>query len=168
SNLKRVIDQPDFLLDAIERLRNQMLVGIRQKQQSPAQLASEAFFAALYGDHPYAYPSEGTEESLQGLTREKIISFHKQYYVAANAIVAMVGDISRQQAQKLVDDLMADIPAGKKATALPDVPALTEAKQVHVEHPSTQTHVLIGQLGIKRGDSDYFPLYVGNHVLGGG
>ena len=166
-NLKRVIDQPDFPLDAFERLRNQMLIGIRHKQQSPGQLASEAFFAALYGDHPYAYPSEGTVESLEGITREKVISFHKKYYVAANAMVVMVGDINKQQAQQLADDLMADLPIGETAPALPDVSAQTEARQIHIDHPSTQTHVLIGQLGIRRDDPDYFPLYVGNHILGG-
>ena len=167
-NLQRVITQPDFPQDAFERLRKQVLIGIRHKQQSPGALVRDAFFAAVYNKHPYAMPKEGTEESIQKLSREDTIAFHKKYYVAANAIIAIVGDVSRQQAEQLVNDLMRDLPKGEKASALPAVSALSAANQIVIEHPSTQTHVLVGQPGVKRGDPDYFPLYVGNHVLGGG
>jgi zinc protease len=48
------------------------------------------------------------------------------------------------------------------------VQVIEKAVTVKIDHPSTQTHILVGQTGIKREDVDYFPLYVGNHVLGGG
>lgn len=167
-NLKRVIQQPDFPANALERLRNQLLIGIRSKQQSPGSLASDAFFKSVYGNHPYAEPTEGTEQTVQHISRDDIVAFHKKYYVAANTMIAMVGDLDRQQAEKLVDTLTRDLPAGEKAPKLPEVHSLSEAKNINIDHPSSQTHVLVGQPGVMRNDPDYFALYVGNHVLGGG
>ena len=167
-NLKRVIASPDFPADAFERQRSRTLIGIRQKQQSPADLASDAFFAAIYGDHPYAVPVEGTEESLQQINVDDIRMFHKKYYVAANAVVAIVGDLDRSGAEQLVDKLLADLAAGKKAKSMPEVQPLARSKTIWIDYPSTQTHILVGQPGIRRDDPDLFPLYVGNFVLGGG
>jgi zinc protease len=167
-NLKRVITQPDFPQAAFERQRKRTLVGIRQKQQSPGALASDAFYEAVFTDHPYAYPNEGTEETLQSITREDIKEFYKQYYVARNAMIVMVGDVDRPKAEHLANDLTADLAMGKKAPPLTSVKGLEQKKLVKLEHPSVQTHILVGQPGMKRGDPDYFPLYVGNHVLGGG
>ena len=168
NNLKRVITSPDFPDAAFERQKSRTLIGIRQKQQSPADLANDAFFAAIYGEHPYAVPVEGTEASLQQISVEDIRKFHKKYYVAANAIVAIVGDLDRAGAEQLVNELLADLPAGNKAKSMPEVQPLTESKTIWIDYPSTQTHILVGQPGIRRDDPDLFPLYVGNHVLGGG
>lgn len=166
-NFKRVLTQPDFPEKAFERERNRTLTAIRQKQQSPGDLARDAFFKAIYGDHPYGVPPEGTEESLATITTKDIAAFHKKYYVAANAVVAIVGDVDRSRAEKIVNDLLADLPQGEKAPPLPEVQPLKEGKIIHIDHPSTQTHILVGQPGIKRDDPDLFPLYVGNNILGG-
>lgn len=167
-NFKRVITQPDFPETAFERERSRTLTAIRQKQQSPDDLANDAFFKAIYGDHPYAIPAEGTEESLATITTKDVAAFHKKYYVAANAVVAIVGDLDRAKAEKLVNDLLADLPQGEKAPPLPEVKPLKKGNTIHIDHPSTQTHILVGQPGIKRDDPDLFPLYVGNNILGGG
>lgn len=166
-NLRRVITQPDFPATAIERERNRTLVGLRQKQQSPRDLASDAFLAAIYGDHPYAHPQEGTEDSVMSISAGDIAAFHRQYYVASNAVIAIVGDLDRARAERLANELTAELPRGEKAPPLPEVRPLESARSVHIEHPSTQTHVLVGQPGIARTDPDLFPLYVGNHILGG-
>ena len=150
NNLNRVITSPDFPVDAFERQRSRTLIGIRQKQQSPADLASDAFFAAIYGDHPYAVPVEGTEASLQQISVDDIKNFYKKYYVAANATVMIVGDLDRPGAEQLVEKLLADLPTGKKAKPMPEVQPLTESKTIWIDYPSTQTHILVGQPGIRR------------------
>jgi len=167
-NLRRIISAPDFPLEALERERGRLLTGIRHKQQSPGDIAADAFYEAIYGDHPYAHAPEGTAESVTAITREDITGFYQRYYAAANAVVAIVGDLTSAQAGQLVNDLLADLPRGERAPALPEVPALTEARTIKIEHPSTQMHILMGQPGIQRDDPDLFPLYVGNNVLGGG
>ena len=82
-------------------------------------------------------------------------------------MIAIVGAVDRKQAEKIAEQLTADLAEGNEAKPLTDVKALEKAETVVIDHPSTQTHILVGQPGLKRGDVDYFPLYVGNHVLGG-
>ena len=167
-NLRKVISKPDFPSAALERERSRTLTGIQQRQQSPAAVADDAFYSAVYGDHPYAHAPEGTEASVKALTRKNIEDFYHHYYTARNAVVALVGDLDRSRAEQFVARLFSDLPQGERAPALPDVPALKEAKTIKIEHPSTQKHILVGQPGIRRDDPDLFPLYVGNNVLGGG
>ncbi len=167
-NLNSVITQPDFPKRAFERERNRMLTAIRQKQQSPDALAKDAFYKAIYGDHPYSQPEEGTEASLSQISVKDLAAFHQQYYVASNVIVAIVGDLDRAGAEKVVSTLTTGLPAGEKAPEIPEVKPLAAATNVEVDHPSTQTHLLVGQPGITRADPDLFPVYVGNHILGGG
>ena len=165
--LKQVLTQPDFPEDAYQRELNRMKVSVKARQQSPAAIASEAFYKALYRDHPYATPVSGTKESLERMTRQAVLDFYRQYYVAANATVAIVGNVSREQAEKIVAELLAGLPAGEKAAPLPAVKPLQKAEKIVIEYPSAQTHIYVGQPGVKRGDPDYMALYVANHIFGG-
>ncbi len=162
-----VLGEPTFPADSIERERKRVLVALRGQSQSPAKIASKAFFSALYGEHPYAVQPLGTEESVKALTRDDLAGHYRQYYVARNAVVAVVGALDRAAAERVVARLSAVLPEGEAAPPLPAVAALKENREVHIDFPSSQTHVLMGQPGMRRGDPDYFPLYVGNHVLGG-
>ncbi|MCG8324595.1 MAG: insulinase family protein [Thiotrichales bacterium] len=168
TNLVRVLAQPDFPGAAFARELKRMQIGLLSKKQNPGSLASEAFYASTFGDHPYAFPNGGTEESLNSITLADVQAFHQQYYVAANAVIAMVGAVSRGDAEQIAERLTAKLPGGERPAPVPDVSPLAGSERVHLDHPSQQTHILMGQPGIKRGDADYFPLYVGNHVLGGG
>lgn len=165
--LALVLNAPNFPAADFERLRKQSLIGLRYEEQSPATLASKAFYRALYGDHPYAHPGNGTAETIAALEREALLAFYRRYYVARNAVVAIVGDLNRQQAEAVAERLVGRLPAGAPPAPLPQVAPLTEAQRISRNHPSKQTHILVGQPGNYRGDPDYFPLYVGNHVLGG-
>ena len=167
-NLKKVLSAPDFPTDALERRRSQMLIGIKAKQQSPAAIAKDAFMKAIYQSHPYAKPSEGTETSVKAIKRKDIVSFYKKHYTAKNSMIAIVGAVSRELAKQISEDISAAFQDGEKASSIRVVEKLEEPQNIFIEYPSTQTHILVGQPGMKRGDSDYFSLYVGNHILGGG
>ncbi len=164
---RAVINAPHFEADELERIRRQTLIAIKSQQQSPGTIASKAFYKALYGTHPYATPSIGTVDSVRKISRDDLKNFYKKYYVASNAVIAIVGDLDEAAARVLVDNLIGSLPQGRKAAALPPVKPLAEARVINKPHPSTQTHILVGQPGMKRGDPDYFALYVGNHILGG-
>ena len=163
-----VLARPDFNQRDIDRERERTLVALRQSEQQPDDIAEYHFYAAIYGQHPYASRPIGTEASLKRIARADIKDFHTRYYVAANATIAIVGDIDRPGAERLARRLSAGLPAGQPAAPLPAVKLLTKASEERIFHPSTQTHVLIGAPGIDRNDPDFFPLYVGNHILGGG
>ena len=163
----QVIGQPTFPDDALARIKNQLLAGFEYQKQNPGKLASLALFDRLYGDHPYAHPSDGNAESIPAITREQLQAFHAKAYTANNAIIALVGDLSRSDAVALASEVSAALPKGP---ALPRIaqPATPEAGLQHIEFPSNQTHLMIAQLGIDRRDPDYAALYLGNQVFGGG
>ena len=167
-NLKKVLSAPDFPTDALERRQSQMLIGIKAKQQSPAAIAKDAFMKATYQSHPYAKPSEGTETSVKAIKRKDIVSFYKKHYTAKNSMIAIVGAVSHELAKQISEDISAGFQDGEKASSIRAVENLEEPQSIFIEYPSAQTHILVGQPGMKRGDSDYFSLYVGNHILGGG
>ena len=147
--------------------KKQTLAGLKRREESPGDIASIAFYEALYGQHPYAHPASGFTDTVSDFKAEDLQTFYKQYYVASNAIVVIVGDLTRQQAEQTAEKLMVDLPAGQKPDALPKVKMPAKGEQKHIQFPSKQTHVLSGLPGTYRKDVDYFPLYVGNHILGG-
>jgi zinc protease len=163
----KVLSQPDFNQRDIDRERERTQVALRHSEQQPDDIAEYHFYADIYGKHPYASRPIGTEASLKRITRGDIKAFHDRYYVAANATIAIVGDIDRPGAERLARRLSAALPAGQPAAPLPAVAPLIKASEEHIFHPSTQTHVLMGAPGMDRNDPDFFPLYVGNHILGG-
>ena len=164
---KKVLNQPDFPEEDFKREQKRMLISARYRGQKPGSIAGENYYQLLYGDHPYASIPGGDEKSLSSLTREQLQAFYKQYYVAKNAVIAVVGDLTTKQAKKVVNDLVGKLPAGEQAPGLPEVSPLKKADKKIITHPSTQSHVLIGAPGVYRGDPDYFPLYMGNFILGG-
>lgn len=165
--MKVILAQPRFAEADFQREKKRTLAAIKQQEESPGEVAGIAFYKTLYGSHPYAHPESGTLATVTALKVKDIKRFYQKYYVAANAIVVIVGDLSKQQAEQTAEYLMADLPVGKKPAVLPDVHMPVQGGAAHLAFPSAQTHVLVGLPGISRKDPDYFDLYVGNHILGG-
>ena len=163
----RLLKEPTFAPDAVERVRQQMLTALRERAQSPGAIAQDAFYKALYGDHPYGSTPEGTVASLNAITRTDIQNFQSRYYTAANAVIAIVGDLDRPAAEHLADTLVGGLATGETAPPPPPVPPVQASQTIRISHPSSQSHILIGQIGVNRADPDYYALYLGNHVLGG-
>ena len=164
---EQVIGQPTFPEDALARIKNQVLAGFEYQKQNPGKLAGLELFKRLYGEHPYAHSSDGDEKSVPPISREQLQAFHKKAYAAGNVVIALVGDLSRQEAEAI---------AAEVSKALPQGPALAKTVQpetpkpglTHIDFPSEQTHLMLAQLGIDRQDPDYAALYLGNQILGGG
>lgn len=163
----RIIGEPDFPAEALERERNRTLVGIRQSKQSPRDVAERGFYSRLFPSHPYGHMPEGDEESVKRIERADVVAFHDRHYTGANAVVAIVGDLSRDRAGDVARRIVGLLPRGQPAPPLPEVAQRDEGLRATEPFPSQQSHLLLGQPGITRGDPDYFPLYVGNHILGG-
>lgn len=163
----KMVGEPSFPVDSFERNKKRTLIAIQSQLQSPQSIIDKTFFKAIYGDHPYSTPSLGSEESVNVLTLDDMSTHYKKYYVAKNAVVAIVGDLNRAQAEAVATQLTKGLEAGSAAPRIAP-PAAIEKQVINIEHPSMQTHIMIGQPGMTRDDPDYFPLYVGNHILGGG
>lgn len=163
----KVAAQPSFPAASLARIKNQLLASFEYQKQNPGQLASLALFEQLYGQHPYAHSSSGSAESVPAITRQQLQNFHRTYYNANNAQIALVGDLTLAQAKAISETVSARLPQGS-AAAVTAAPVKSAASNTHIEFPSTQTHILLAQLSVKRGDPDYPALFLGNQILGGG
>ena len=171
--MTQMLSEPAFDDSILARNKARLLVGLQQQKQDPNSLASIAFSEALYGEHPYAHPSAGTLESVPTIEKQQLIDFKNRYLVAANASVAITGNLTLEQAKKLAEDITSKLPKGQPATELPEPKPLSQAKHIHIPFPSTQTTVLMGQLGDKRATDPQSQqkqtnFAVGNEVLAGG
>jgi zinc protease len=162
----KVLTEASFPEKEINRVRKQLLTFIEKKKQQPSSMAYDEFFQELYQDFPYSHPTIGTEKTIALINRKLIQDFYHKYYTARNAVITIVGDVSRKQAEELSEELTAKMQLGEKIPRIKAKPKNPKAITKQQEFPSTQTNVIIGQLGIARSDPDYFPLYVGNHILG--
>ncbi len=167
NTLETVLAAPAFNEQDFQRKKSRTLAALKHREESPAALASMAFYKALYREHPYAHPSSGMIEGVAGLSAADLRKFYGKYYVAANAMVIIVGDVNRAQAGQIAEQLLGGLKVGEKPLPVPEISAPLKGNRQHIDFPSTQTHVLAGLPGSHRKDKDYFPLYVGNHILGG-
>jgi zinc protease len=165
--LTKVLSEPSFPVEDFERVRQNRLIALRLSEQDPGSVGSKALYRAVFGEHPYASDPSGTRDSVAGLGRDDLADFHRRWYTTRNATVAIVGALQRSEAEALAEQVTAGLPLGEAPPPLPEVPELTRSEVQRIDFPSSQTHVYLGQPGMRRGDPDYFPLYVGNHILGG-
>jgi zinc protease len=167
--LARVLLEPVFPEPALTREKNRLVAGLGESDTKPETTAERAFAAALFRDHPYGLRAAGEVDSVQRVTRDDLVAFHQRWFRSDWAVVAIMGDLSRAEADALARRLTATLPrAGGAAPELPAVAPLPAAVEKRIAHSASQSHILLGQPGMSRDDPDYFPLFVGNYVLGGG
>ncbi len=166
--LARILRAPQLPASVLEREKVRQIGALREADLRPDTQAARAFYQLVYRDHPYSYRSVGEVETVGRLTRDDLLDFYRRHYVADRAVVAIMGDVSRQEAEAIAEQLTRGLPRGGTAVELPAVESLPQAVTRIVAHPATQSHILIGAPGIRRDDPDYFALLVGNHILGGG
>lgn len=164
---REVLLRPRFDATDFEREKQRTLLAIHQREEEPDDLGGILFFDALFGQHPYAHPKEGNRDTVEKLVRDDLLAFFQRYYVAKNALIVVVGDVERAQAESIAEQLVGALPAGEAPPALPATTQPTAGQVIRKSFPSEQTHVFAGELGMRMNDPDYFPLYVGNHILGG-
>jgi len=165
--LRQALINPRFDQDAVDRVREQVLSILRSNEKDPDSLASEAFNALAFGDHPYGSSGDGTTATVTALTRDDILAAHKGALARDRIYVAAAGDISAAELGTLLDTLLGDLPA----TGAP-MPARADwllAPGVSViDFPTPQSTVLFGHAGIPREDPDFFAAFILNEVMGGG
>ena len=165
--LRTTIHEPRFDTDAIERVRAQVLSGLRSDQTDPNDIAGRSFAEMAYGDHPYGSEGKGTIDSVSALTRDDIVAAYEGVFARDRLYVGAVGDITAEELGALLDTLLADLPAeGKPIPGKADV-SISGGVSV-VEFDTPQSVALFGHAGIDRDDPDFFAAFILNHILGGG
>ena len=165
--LHQSLVDPRFDQDAIDRVRGQVISVIQSDATDPNSIAGQAFNRAAFGDHPYAFPIEGSEESLMAITREDLFAAKNATMAMDRVFIGVVGDITADQLGPMLDRLFDGMPATGKAPP-PDAEfALTGGVQV-IPFDTPQSVVIFGHQGIDRDDPDFFAAFILNSILGEG
>ncbi|MFN2306780.1 MAG: M16 family metallopeptidase [Paracoccaceae bacterium] len=164
--LREALVAPRFDQDAIDRVRAQVLSGIASDAKNPSRIASAAFDGMAFGDHPYGTSPDGTVDSVSALTREDMLTAHRNALVKSRIYVGAVGDITPEELSELLDALLGDLP--QDGPDLPaDVDVALDGGVTVIDFETPQSVALFGHEGIERDDEDFFAAYMINHRLGG-
>ena len=161
-----VIRNPAFSPEEIERQREQAVSALRVSAEDPAYVASTLFDRLVYGFHPYGKPGSGTAQSLQRVTQDDLRTFHRQYFVPNNMILAIVGDITSEEAFSAAEKVFgswprADVPASKAVEPPPPTRRL-----IIIDKPdAVQTEIRVGQIAIQRKHPEYLAFDVAVKIL---
>ena len=166
--LNEVLTQPVFPETALARAKAQTVAGLRQEETSPQAVAYRQFIQAIYGRHPYANEARLTPAAVEAIGREDVRAFWQQHYRPGYMSIAIVGDLTRREAAELAQQLTRGLP--RTGAPLPEVPPVPQpaAQRLSQPHVASQASVALGLPLLTRDDPDYYPLVVGNYVLGGG
>lgn len=164
--LALLLAKPSFPQPVLEREKARVIASLRESATRPETLVRRNFGALLYGDHPYGRHAD--PETVAAIGRDDLVRFHAAHYSARRAVISMIGAITRERAAAIAEELTRGLPAGIDSPPLAPLPGAPGRAERRIEHPASQSHVLVGQRGIARGDPDFFALTVGNYVLGGG
>ncbi|WP_108838478.1 pitrilysin family protein [Tateyamaria sp. Alg231-49] len=165
--LRQSIIEPSFASEALERVREQVLTGLRSDAKDPDEIARRTFDAMAFGDHPYATDYSGTIESVTALSRDDMLAAHSAAFARDRLYVGVAGDITPEELGPLLDTLLGELP--EIGAPMPEpAPVLIEGGTTVVEFETPQSVAIFGQRGIAQDDPDYFAAAVLNQVLGAG
>lgn len=166
--LARVLQHPLFQEAVLTREKARLIAALKESETRPESIADKAFDKAVFGSHPYGLQPSGEVGTVEKIQRADLEAFYRAHYGAKGAVVAIMGDVTRAEAEAIAQQLTGQLPPGGASATLPPVTMQIQPSEQRIAHPATQSHILIGVPGMARNDPDYFPLFVGNYVLGGG
>jgi zinc protease len=166
--LRLALTAPRFDADAVERMRTQLSASLRRESVDPNQIASNAWWAAAFPDHPYGRPPKGTLESLAKITAGDLRTYVAHVFARSNLKVAVVGDIDAAAVGRMLDRVFGSLPAKAQLAAVPPAKMHGIGKINVVDLDVPQATVSFGGVGLPRKHPDFVTAYVVNHIFGGG
>jgi zinc protease len=164
-----VLLNPTFGQADLDRKRQEVIAGIKRKQEDPSTVSWEAFLPLVYGSHPYGRPVEGTEASVAAITRDDVARFHEAYFRPNKTILAVVGDVNLPDLKRRLEARLGGwIPGGPTFTPPPKPAPLVQTVVRTIQRDVTQANINLGHLGVTRDNPDYYAIQVMNYLLGGG
>ena len=169
--LADILRRPTFPPEHVERVRGQWLVRLQEREQSTRSVSYRRFNEMIYGDHPYGLPTSGYIETIEGISRDDVVDFHRKNYRPNQAIIVVSGDVGPQETVGLLDCNFGDWEVGEMpvapAASIPPVAPAQGINRKDVSMPGkVQTDVVIGCLAVARTDPDYDAVQVANNIMG--
>jgi zinc protease len=166
--LALALSKPRFDADAVDRVRSQLLAGLAYAARDPDRVAAEQWGAMAFAGHPYGRPTNGTQASIQNMTRDDLLDFWSRTFAKDTLKVVVVGDIDAATLGGVLDTVFGQLPARAKLTQIPPTQPASVEKVKVVEMAVPQSVARFGLPAFPRSDKDFIPAFVLNTVLGGG
>jgi len=166
--LRMALTSPHFESADVERIRAQILSGLKRETSNPSALASRKFLEIAFGDHPYGRPTNGSLQSVPNITIADMKDYVGRVLTKEKLKVAVVGDIDAASLGRLLDQTFGGLPAKSNLAPVPEVELARPPQREFIALDVPQTVVTFGGPGIKRNDPNFMPAYVVNHIFGGG
>lgn len=166
--LRSALTAPSFNTVDVERIRSQVIAGLRRDTTNPTSLASRKFLEVAFGDHPYGRPTNGTLDSVPTITVPDLKEYVRRVLAKDTLKIAVVGDVDPATLGKLLDQTFGSLPAKASLNAVPDIDVARPPQRAFVALDVPQTVITFGGPGVKRSDPTFMAAYVVNHILGGG
>jgi zinc protease len=166
--LHLALTKPRFDADALERVRNQVLAGLRRETTNPNDLASRSWWRTAFPDHPYGRERSGTLETVPRITADDLRGYVRRVFARNELTISIVGDIDAKTAGELIDRAFAVLPAKNDLRPVPAVSPTNLGRRIVIDVNVPQAVVNFGGRGIARHDPDFMAAYIVNHILGGG
>jgi zinc protease len=166
--LNLALTKPRFDAPLVERVRNQILSGLRRGTMNPNELANRNWWNTAYPGHPYASATNGTLATVPSITIDDLRAFQRRMFARDNLKIGIVGNVDAATAGRIIDRVFGDLPAKADLVDVPKAGPQELGRKLLVELDVPQSVVMVGGPGIARKDPDFIPAYVLNHILGGG
>jgi zinc protease len=166
--LRLVLTEPRFDEDATERVRGQILAGLKFDQNDPVNVASRAWSRAAFKNHPYSRPVKGDMASVNAITADDLKDFVRRNFARDHLIVIVVGDIDADTLGRDLDKIFGGLPEKAELVPVPDVEATEGPIREVIRMEIPQSIAQFGQRAILRADPDFLPAYILNYIIGGG
>lgn len=166
--LRTSLTSPHFDPADVERIRAQVISGLRRETSNPSSLASRKFLEIAFGDHPYSRQASGTLDTVPKIDVSDMKDYVGRVIAKDSLRIAVVGDVDADTLGKLLDKTFGGLPAKSNLTPIPDVQAAKPPQRAFIPLDVPQTVVTFGGPGIRRHDPNFMAAYVVNHILGGG
>jgi len=166
--LRMSLTSPHFDSADVERIRAQIMSGLRRDTSNPTSLATRKFLEIAFGDHLYGRQANGTLASVPKIDVADMRDYVGRVLARDTLRIAVVGDVDPATLGKLLDQTFGGLPAKASLTPVADVEAARPPQRAFIPLDVPQTVVTFGGPGIRRNDPNFMAGYVVNHILGGG
>lgn len=166
--LTMALASPRFDEKPVERIRTQIISGLKAQEKNPDAIAGRVFAKHIYGSHPFSKPSQGLEDTVKAITRDDLVSFTNRRFAKDNLIVGVVGDVSPEKLAGILDRVFGGLPDAAASWDIPELDPAFDGGVLVEKLDIPQSRILFAQPGVARDDPDYYATYVANHILGGG
>lgn len=166
--LSLALTQPRFDAEAVERVRGQLLSGLRRDSTSPNSLASLRWWETAFPNHPYGRSGKGTLTTVPAITVDDMRDYTRRVFARSELKIGIVGDVDAKTAGAMIDRAFAKLPVKSNLRPVPDAILSGQGRRIVIDVDVPQAVVTFGGPGIARSDPDFIAAYIVNHILGGG